>query len=828
MKTFIKYTLALCCLGVLCGVIGAIGIWAYFSPQLPTTEEISRIQLHQPMQVLSKDGVLIAEYGQKRRMPVTIDEVPLQMQQAFVAAEDDRFYQHPGVDWQGIARALYVVVTTGEKSQGGSTITMQVARNLFLDNSKRYSRKIKEILLSFRLESELDKDKILELYMNTIFFGNRAWGVSSAAQIYYNKPLSELTLPEIAMIAGLPKAPSAYNPIANPERALQRRNYVLRRMLEVGKIDSSTYESAKLASLSAGLYFANSELDAGYLAEMVRSTLHDQYGDAIYNDGWKVYTTVSSRMQSTANRSLRDTLHAYEERHGYRGPLRALDPETLEDPDAVKAALDSVPLYGDLDAAVVTAVTAEGADLELKRGGTATLDLEGVAWARAFVDINELGPEVESVDQVLSVGDIVYVRPGEGVRLTLAQLPGPEGAFVALDPNDGAVLALVGGYAFDRSKFNRASQAARQPGSNFKPFVYAAALENGLTLASVFNDAPVVFADDKLESVWRPENYSGRVYGPTRLREALVASRNLVSIRVLRKIGVPYTVEYARRFGFQEESLPRDLSLSLGSGVVKPLELVNAYAVFANGGYAVEPWFIDRIEDNEGRVIYRADPVVACDGEDCIESEWHQGLDGRYVSELRSRRVAPRVLDGEIAWLMDSVLGDVVKRGTARRAGTELGRTDLAGKTGTTNEQMDAWFTGYHRSVVATAWVGFDQVRTLGAKETGGRAALPMWIDFMREALEGVPTTDNAQPDSVVRIRIDRDTGKLARAGSDNSVFEVFRDQSLAQVEPVDPGAVLPAANDVAAGEENVVTTPTWSSLPDEETDDADIREQLF
>ncbi len=825
MKTFIKLSLALFCTGCLLAVVGAIAIWAYFSPQLPTTEEISRIQLHQPMQVLSKEGVLIAEYGRKRRMPMDIKDVPLQLQQAFVAAEDDRFYQHPGVDWQGLARAVYVLVTTGEKSQGGSTITMQVARNLFLDNSKRYSRKIKEILLALRLESELGKDQILELYVNTIFFGNRAWGIASAAQIYYDKTLDELSLPQIAMIAGLPKAPSAYNPIANPQRALQRRNYVLRRMNEVGAIDADTYESAKLASLTAGLHFATSELDAGYVAEMVRSALYEQHGEAIYNEGWKVYTTVSSRLQSAANRSLRDTLHSYEERHGYRGAISTLEPDALADPEAVLAALDSTPVYGDLDAAVVLSVTADSADLQLKSGGTAVLDLESVAWAREFVAINTLGPEIESVDQVLTVGDVVYVRADSAARHRLSQLPGPEGAFVALDPRDGAVLALVGGYAFERSKFNRVSQASRQPGSNFKPFVYAAALENGLTLASVFNDAPVVFADDKLEDVWRPENYSGRVYGPTRLREALVSSRNLVSIRVLRKIGVPYTVDYARRFGFVDDSLPRDLSLSLGSGAVKPLELVNAYAVFANGGHAVEPWFIDRIEDNEGNTIYRADPAVACEGETCVESTLRQGTDGRYVSELQSRRSAPQVLDTEIAWLMDSVLGDVVKRGTASRAGKELGRTDLAGKTGTTNEQMDAWFTGYHPSIVATAWVGFDQVRTLGAKETGGQAALPMWIDFMREALEGVPQVEKIQPDRIVRIRINRDTGKLARAGSDNSVFEVFRDGTVTRVSQTasdtgDSGTVADGGR--------VVETPRWSQVPTEETDESDIREQLF
>ncbi|MEM9605126.1 MAG: penicillin-binding protein 1A [Pseudomonadota bacterium] len=827
MRTFLKLSLALFCTGCLVAIVGAIGVWAYFAPQLPTTDEISRIELHQPMQVLSQDGDLIAEYGLKRRMPVDINDVPEQVRQAFVSAEDDRFYEHPGVDWQGLLRAVYVVATTGEKSQGGSTITMQVARNLFLDNSKRYSRKVKEILLALRLERELDKPRILELYLNSIFFGNRAWGVASAAQIYYDKTLDELTLPEAAMIAGLPKAPSAYNPIANPERATQRRNYVLRRMHELGVIDRDAFESARVAGLTAGLHFAKQELDAGYVAEMVRSTLHAQHGDAIYNDGWKVYTTVSSRLQSAANRGLRDALHSYEERHGYRGPVQTLDPETVADADAVAEALDGVRVFGDLHAAVVTRVDATSADVTLDSGARNVLDLDGVQWARAFEAVNTVGPEVETVDQVLGLGDVVYVRTTDDGRLRLAQLPGPEGALVALDPRNGRVLALVGGYAFDRSKFNRVNQAARQPGSNFKPFIYSAGLENGLTLASVFNDAPVVFADDKLEDVWRPENYSGRVYGPTRLREALVKSRNLVSIRVLRKIGVPYAVDYVRRFGFEDESLPRDLSLSLGSGVVKPIDLVSGYAVFANGGYRVEPWFIERIENNKGDVIFEADPVVACEGEDCIVSTLRQTDDGRYVSELRSHRVAPKVLEPDVAWLMDSVLGDVVTRGTATLARRELGRGDLAGKTGTTNEQMDAWFTGYHPSVVATAWVGFDQVQTLGAKETGGRAALPMWINFMREALDGVPEQAKEQPDSIVRVRIDRETGRLASAGGRDTVFELFRDETATQVAEQGNGSVGDAGEEAGDGEAVASQSPLWAEVPSESAD-SDVREQLF
>lgn len=830
MRTLFKLSIALFLTSCLAATVGVIGVWAYFAPQLPSIDEIEQIKLQQPMQVFSSDGDLIAEYGRERRAPVDIQDVPQHVKQAFVSAEDDRFFSHPGVDWQGLLRAVYVVATTGEKSQGGSTITMQVARNLFLDRSKRYSRKIKEILLALRLERELGKDRILELYLNTIFFGNRAWGVASAAQIYYDKTLDELTLAETAMIAGLPKAPSAYNPIANPERAKQRRNYVLRRMHELGEIDRAAFDAARVAGLTAELHFAVQELDAGYVAEMVRSELHAQHGDAIYSQGWRVYTTVSSRLQSAANRGLRDALHSYEERHGYRGALKQLPAESLFDPEALADALGAVSVFGNLDIAVVLKVDTVSADILLKSGSRNVLDLDGVQWARPFLSADKLGAEVEAVDQVLSPGDVVYVRPTDDGRLRLAQIPGPEGALVAMDPRNGRVLALVGGYAFDRSEFNRVNQAARQPGSNFKPFIYTAGLESGLTLATVFNDAPVVFADDKLEDVWRPENYSGRVYGPTRLRDALVKSRNLVSIRVLRKIGVPYAVNYVRRFGFGDDSLPRDLSLSLGSGVVKPIDLASGYAVFANGGYRVDPWFIERIENNLGEVIFEADPVHACEELDCVSSLLRQSEDGRYTSEVRTHRRAPRVLSSEVAWLMDSVLGDVVTRGTATLARRELGRRDLAGKTGTTNEQMDAWFTGYHPSVVATAWVGFDQVQTLGSKETGGRAALPMWINFMREALDGVPEATREQPDSIVRVRIDSKTGELASSTSRDTVFEVFRDETqvdlASQETSLDAGGLSSVRETLQSATEPRSTR--WAEVPRDTNDTDDVREQLF
>ncbi|MGB0865871.1 MAG: penicillin-binding protein 1A [Granulosicoccaceae bacterium] len=807
----------------------------HFKKDLPEVSDIREVELYVPLQVFSSDGELLAEYGEKRRIFAAIDEIPLQMQQAFVAAEDDRFYEHPGVDWQGLARAVYVLVTTGKKAQGGSTITMQIARNLFLDNDKKYSRKFKEMLLAMEIERELSKDEILELYLNKIFFGNRAWGVGAAAFAYYGKSLQDLELAEIAMIAGLPKAPSAYNPIANPTRAVVRRNYVLRRMRELSMISQQDFDLASVAPVTAELHVAQRALEGGYVAEMVRADLVERFGDSAYSHGYRVYTTLTAKAQRAATESLRRALHAYEERHGYRGPLAQLDEDVLSDEIALSQALADVPQYGDLSAAAVLAVESESATIQLSDGGTAQLPLTGVLWARKRLSIDELGEEITRVAQVLSRGDLIYVSPDEGAQLKLSQLPEPEGAFVALDPKDGAVLALAGGYQFERSKFNRVTQASRQSGSNFKPFVFSAALDAGLSVASVFNDAPVVFDDDKLEDVWRPENYSGRVYGPTRLREALVKSRNLVSIRVLRKIGIKNAINYIDRFGMETEKLPRDLSLALGSGVVKPIDLVRAYAVFANNGYLIEPYFIRRIEDRNGKVLHLSSAQVACEDELCLDdylAQFGEPAKSEAVGaeseegELGSRpQLAQRVLEEDNAFLMNSMLREVVRRGTAVRAGKTLARPDIAGKTGTTNEQMDAWFTGFHPEVVATAWVGFDQVKTLGSRETGGRAALPMWIDFMQTMLDGVPQADLIPPDNVVRLRIDKATGKRARAGADGAMFEYFRD--VAEEAP-EQGVV--ASEGGAANAARKTVNRVWNvqpSLP-EEAPEEDIRDQLF
>lgn len=827
VKTFLKLSVICLFSVVLLALIAGFGLAMHYKQDLPSVHEIRDVQMYVPLQVFSSDGELLAEYGEKRRIVAAIGDIPKQMQQAFIAAEDDRFYEHPGVDWQGLARAVYVLVTTGKKAQGGSTITMQIARNLFLDNDKKYSRKAKEMLLALELEQELSKDEILELYLNKIFFGNRAWGVGAAAFAYYGKTLDQLDLAEIAMIAGLPKAPSAYNPLANPKRAVIRRNYVLRRMRELSMISQQDYDIASVAPVTAKLHKVQRSLEGGYIAEMVRSELVARYGESAYSDGYRVYTTLTARAQRAATEGLRRALHSYEERHGYRGPLAKLEEETLTDEIALSEALSEPPQYGELSVAVVLAAEADNATIQLNDGGTARLPLEGVLWARQRLSIDELGAEIERVDQVLSRGDLIYVAPGANAQLKLAQLPEPEGAFVALDPRDGAILALAGGYQFERSKFNRVMQAERQPGSNFKPFVYSAALDAGLSVATVFNDAPVVFNDDKLEDVWRPENYSGRVYGPTRLREALVKSRNLVSIRILRKIGIKNAIDYIDRFGLDSASLPRDLSLALGSGVLKPIELVRAYAVFANGGFLVDPYFIRRIEDRSGNLLFSANAAVACEDEVCVPelrmkmAAADQDTSLSDGSALGEPKLAQRVLEADNAFLMSSMLREVVRRGTAVRAGKTLERPDIAGKTGTTNEQMDAWFTGYHPDIVATAWVGFDQVKTLGAKETGGRAALPMWVDFMQTMLDGVPVAELIPPDNIVRLRIDKETGKRARAGASGAMFEYFRGAKAEQ--PV-------SAADVGTAQPGSAPEPVWNVEPvlPEEAQQEDIRDQLF
>jgi len=732
---------------------GMIAAYILLAPGLPSVESVRNVELQVPLRVYTAEGELIEEFGEVRRTPVNLSDIPTTLIDAFIAAEDQRFYQHPGVDYEGIARAVWYLVRTGEKGPGGSTITMQLARNLFLSSEQTYLRKLREIFLALRIEQQLDKQKILELYLNKIYLGQRAYGVAAAAEAYYGRPLAELTLPEQAMIAGLPKAPSASNPLADPDEALSRRAYVLGRMLTTGVIDQERYESAMDQPITADRHRREPGVDAPYVAEMVRAQLVERFGRTpAYTEGYSVYTTVSAERQREARQALRSGLHAYDERHGYRGPLAQLDPALIDGPRAALLdRLSGFPRPGALRVGVVTALEDTGATLLTAADERLALPWAGMQWARPQLGRNAMGRNPDAPGDVLSVGDVVYAREtDDGWRL--AQLPEPQSGLVAMTPDTGRIRALVGGYDFSFSKFNRVTQAARQPGSAFKPLIYSAALANGLTPATLINDAPVVFADAALEDVWRPENYSGRVFGPTRLREALTYSRNLVSIRVLRRVGISPTLAHLQRFGLPRERLPRNLSLALGAAEVTPLELARAYAVFANGGYSIEPHVIERIVDNDGETVAEQSPAE---------------------SDER-----PRAISADNAWLMRSMLRDVVEEGTARRA-SELGRSDIAGKTGTTNDQNDAWFSGFNGDLVTTVWVGFDERQSLGRYETGGRAALPIWMDFMGEALAGRPASEWSRPSDLVTVKIDPETGERVSGDVGDALYETFRTDHL-------------------------------------------------
>ena len=791
MFTLFKWLAIFGLLGVLLVAIGVGYLYYTIAPDLPDVELLSDVQLQMPLRVYTADGDLITEYGEERREPVLISAVPENLKNAIIAAEDQHFYTHPGVAWQGLLRAAIHLAKTGEKGPGGSTITMQVARNFFLSNDKTYDRKIREIFLSFKIESQLAKDQILELYINKIYLGNRSYGFAAASTVYYGKQISDIDLAEASMMAGLPKAPSRFNPIVNPERAVQRRNYVLGRMLDLDMIDQNAYNETVVLPSVATLHYAKPEAEASYVGEMVRARVQQLFGKQWSTAGFNVYTTIKSDSQKAANQALRGALFDYERRHGYRGPLATLDATVLADPELLAEKLDEFPTHGTMMPAAVVAVEDQSATVVVENGSEFVLPFEDVEWAREYIAVDDRGDEITSVLEVLAVGDVIQLQPLPDGSVRFVQEPSVEGAFVALEPATGAITALVGGFDYYRSKFNRATQARRQPGSTFKPFIYSAALEAGNTPATIYNDAPVVFHDDALEGEWRPTNYSGKFYGPTRLREALVRSMNLVSVRVLREIGIEYAVEYAQRFGFKAEHLPEDLSLSLGSASVTPIELSAAFAVFANGGYRVTPHFIQRIEDPRGDVLYSAPDVVFCDGcdatqENPLQAEMAvteedvetatQNPEGENKTLLADTRLdvinAPRVIGEANAYIMSSMMREVVSRGTGRRAGEALKRNDIGGKTGTTNNQLDAWFTGFHSSVVAAAWIGSDGLDPLGRREAGGIAALPMWTSFMASVLEGVPEDKFETPDSVESVRIDRRTGEAA--SGDDTVLEIF------------------------------------------------------
>jgi penicillin-binding protein 1A len=696
------------------------------------------------LRIYTQDNKLIGEFGEKRSNPIPYEQIPQLLIDAVLATEDQHYFQHGGIDVSGLLRATVKLIATGRKDEGGSTITMQVARNFYLTRYKTFGRKFQEILLAIKIDHGLTKQKILELYLNTIFLGNRAYGVEAAAEIYYGKPLKELSLPEYAMLAGLPKAPSVLNPIANPTAAKKRRDHVLSRLRELNYINEAAYQSAINSPLNASYHQLQVATKAPYAAELARQQLEEMYGDSIYTDGFSVYTTIDSEQQENANNAVRDKTIAYDQRHGYRGPEQNIGSRYLKNKTQLSHILANIPTLNNLEATIVTKVSAQNVTVARGNGSTISLPWSGLAWARRQVNADYLGRPPQGAQDVLKAGDVIRIVQIKN-QWELTQLPRVQAGLVAMNPQNGAILALVGGFDFQLSSFDRISHAQRQPGSSFKPFIYSAALEKGYTLASVINDGPVV-VENPDHSLWRPQNDTHEFYGPTRLRDGLVHSRNLVSIRLLQQIEVPYTLDYIKRFGFEGSTLPNTLSLALGTASVTAMDLVSGYAVFANGGFKVTPYIVESIRNTQNQLIYEAKPLVA-----------HEN--------------ATRAISEQNAFLVTSVLHDVILRGTATGA-LVLKRNDLSGKTGTTNNQFDAWFVGYNNNLVALTWMGFDQPQSL--HEYGAQAALPMWIAFMDAALKNISEQPIPQPSGILSVRIDPMTGALAEADKPDAIFEYF------------------------------------------------------
>lgn len=785
----------------------------YTNAQLPPVDVLEDIQLQVPLKIFTADGKLIGEFGEKRRTPIKIDEVPEMLKLAILATEDRRFYDHNGIDLRSMARAGVHLMASGTKGQGASTITMQVARNFFLSRKKTFGRKLNEVLLAIKIEQELSKDSILELYLNKIYFGKRAYGVQAAAQVYYGTNVDKLTLAQMAMIAGLPQAPSAINPINNPDAALRRRTHVLNRMLHYDFITQAEYEQANKEPVATDYHDRTVEMEALHVAEMARKELVAKFGPEVYTSGFIVTTTIDSKLQHFANQATQVGLLEYDKRHGYRGPIaRLVAPKKGEIPfDSWVEALRLYPKASDLVPAVIVAVNPNGAKAITAKKQHTTLSFEGMRWARK-VTANGLGYEPRTAHDVVTVGDVIYIEPAQtGWRFS--QLPAAQSALVAMNPKDGSILALIGGFDFKRSFFNRATQSTRQPGSNFKPFIYAAALERGYTASTIINDAPIVFHDPHQAEAWRPQNDTKQFYGPTRLRVGLTKSRNMVSIRILQGVGIKRTVKIIEKFGFNRKRIPASPSLALGTCITSPLDMAMGYSVFANGGYRVNPHIIKEVRNSQDMIVYAPDAPVGCPECDALAeaeaetaaavktsaapaknteqtalektaaaSETSINKAEKTTSETTvvnadpAKKTAIRAIEPQTAYIMTSILQDVIMSGTARKA-LSLKRTDLGGKTGTTQNQMDGWFTGFNQSLVASVWVGFDEPRSL--EEYGSQAALPIWIKFMQKALQGVPETKPEQPRGIVTVRIDPRSGMLAHPGQDNAIFEIFKQGTL-------------------------------------------------
>ncbi len=801
-------------------------VYLYLTPQLPNIQSLNDIELQIPLRIYTQSGQLISEFGEQRRRPLEYDEIPKQFVDALIAAEDDRFFQHNGVDIKGLTRAAIQLIKTGKKKSGGSTITMQVAKNYYLSSEKTFSRKFTEILLALKIEQELSKEDILELYLNKIYLGKRAYGIEAAAHVYYGVSVSELNLAQLAMLAGLPQAPSAANPINNPKRAKERRNYVLARMRTLDFINQQQFDEAATSPVTASYHGLEPEVDGPYIAEMVRQKLLEEYGDEIYRLGYRVFTTIDGKAQNKAAQALQAGLLKYSRDHGWRQSenieisqpiaLQTFDneitldwetdldiskdidwPETLSKWQSV---LNNKGQYGLLESAIVAEVFDEGAMIFTRQKQWRWLPFAGIQWAKPYIDVNRVGKEPKNTHSVLQQGQAIWFTEHEVFGIQLAQIPEAEGALVSIDPQHGGIQALVGGFSYSLNKYNRVIQADRQPGSAFKPFIYSSALANGFTPASIINDAPVVFKDKGLENTWRPKNSSGKFYGPTRLREALYKSQNLVSIRILKQVGPRRAINYISPFGFPREKLNNDLSLALGASAVTPLELATGYSVLANGGFKIEPYFIERIEIGDSEEpVFIANPAIACikclpelessedpdistQQDEITDNALLSAMNAIEIEETESNVEAPvlalRVMDERTHYLMNNMLQDVIRRGTGKRA-LALQRNDLAGKTGTTNDQKDAWFSGYNRDLVTSVWVGFDQPKTLGRWAFGSNTALPIWVDYMGEMLKDKEQRPFSQPAGILSVRIDPETGLQALPGQKNAIFELFKEEEL-------------------------------------------------
>jgi penicillin-binding protein 1A len=789
------------------GVSAIFAMYFYVEKDLPNVDELRHVELETPMQVFSKDGKLIAQFGEKKRIPVQYEDIPQDLIDALIATEDSRFYTHYGVDPIGITRAALVVAMSGSAKQGASTITQQLARNFFLSNEKKIMRKIQEIFLAMKIEQLLTKEEILELYINKIFLGYRSYGFGAAAQTYFGQDLQDLSLAQIATLAGMPKAPSTMNPIYSPERATSRRNIVLMRMLEEGYITQAEHDDARNEEMMSKYHGAEIELRAPYVAELARAWMVERYGEDAYTSGMNIYTTVDSKLQQAAHNAAIENLYAYDERHGYRGARESAwkEGQPALSSDEIKRFLRPHPIYGDLRPAVVISVDKDSAQVQVKGRDIQTISWDEMKWARPFINDDRQGAAPKTASEIMAVGEMVWVRekeqpatednPEPASIWRLSQVPEANTAFIAMNPENGSVTSLVGGFNFVHSKFNRATQSVRQVGSSIKPFVYSAALDNGMTLATLVNDAPINQWDKSQGTAWRPKNSPPTYTGPTRVRIGLAQSKNVMAVRVLRSVGLDETRDYLTRFGFNKTDLPRSETIALGAGSLTPVQMAQGYSVFVNGGYYVEPYYIERVEGPYGDLEFQAEPLTICH-QDCTTA-----VDDEFQEQDLESQYAPQVISEQTAFLMREMMYSNVWGGGNWREGTgwngtgwraqALKRRDIGGKTGTTNDSKDAWYNGYGPGVVATAWVGFDtHTRKLGrtssnknlgkdqvtGAEAGAKTAQPAWVDFMDVALTDVPEHRKDIPKNIVRVRIDRNSGLLTNKFDGSSMFEYFEE----------------------------------------------------